>query len=172
MLKAMREALKPDGRMVLVEFRLEDRNVPIKLLHKMTQKQILQEISPNGFKLVEQFDKLPWQHVMFFARDDSELPEFNPDEKAQCKRIGKVLTETIYADQLKSKAGQPLGQELQRLCLSPLWQRYKDDFQAEIQPTKSEIRAATDYFEARHAAMLAKDHPDLEEKLDTINGQL
>jgi ubiquinone/menaquinone biosynthesis C-methylase UbiE len=75
MLKAMREALKPSGRMVLVEFRLEDRNVPIKLLHKMSKKQIMKEIPPNGFKLVEQFDKLPWQHVMFFARDDSELPE-------------------------------------------------------------------------------------------------
>ena len=52
----------------LVEFRLEDPNVPIKLLHKMSKKQILKEIPPNGFKLVEQFDKLPWQHLMFFER--------------------------------------------------------------------------------------------------------
>ena len=58
------------GRIALVEFRLEDPNVPIKLLHKMTKKQILKEFPPNGYKLVEQFDKLPWQHLMFFQRDD------------------------------------------------------------------------------------------------------
>lgn len=66
MLRAMRQSLKPNGRIALVEFRLEDPEVPIKLLHKMSKEQILKEIPPNGFKLVEQFDKLPWQHVMFF----------------------------------------------------------------------------------------------------------
>jgi SAM-dependent methyltransferase len=71
MLAAMRKALKPDGRMVLVEFRMEDPKVPIKLLHKMSKEQILKEVPPAGFKLVEQFDKLPWQHVMFFQRDDA-----------------------------------------------------------------------------------------------------
>jgi ubiquinone/menaquinone biosynthesis C-methylase UbiE len=71
MLAAMRTALKPGGRIALAEFRLEDREVPIKLLHKMSKKQILKEFPPNGFKLVEQFDKLPWQHLMFFERDDS-----------------------------------------------------------------------------------------------------
>jgi hypothetical protein len=68
MLKAMRKALKPEGRIALVEFRLEDPKVPIKLLHKMSKKQILKELPPNGYKLVEEFDGLPWQHVMFFQR--------------------------------------------------------------------------------------------------------
>ena len=71
MLAAIRRSLRPTGRMVLVEFRLEDPNVPIKLLHKMSKQQILAEILPNGFKLVEQFDDLPWQHVMFFESDDA-----------------------------------------------------------------------------------------------------
>jgi ubiquinone/menaquinone biosynthesis C-methylase UbiE len=71
MLTAMRAALKPKGRIALAEFRLEDREVPIKLLHKMSKKQILREFPPKGFKLVEQFDKLPWQHLMFFERDDA-----------------------------------------------------------------------------------------------------
>jgi ubiquinone/menaquinone biosynthesis C-methylase UbiE len=75
MLKAMREALKPTGRLALVEFRLEDPNVPIKLEHKMTKKQIMKEFPPNGLKLVGQFDELPWQHLMFFGRDDGELEE-------------------------------------------------------------------------------------------------
>jgi len=172
MLKAMREALKPDGRMVLVEFRLEDRNVPIKLLHKMSKKQILKEIPPNGFKLIEQFDKLPWQHVMFFARDDSDLPEIKLSDKPERKRIGQVLGEDIYADQLKSKAGKGLGEELQQLFLAPLWQRYKEDHQAEIEPTKSEIKGATDYFQARHAKMLAEERPNLAKDLSRIEEQL
>ena len=75
MLKAMYKSLKPEGRLALVEFRLEDPEVPIKLLHKMSKKQILKELPPNGFKLVEQFDKLPWQHLMFFQRDDGPEPE-------------------------------------------------------------------------------------------------
>ncbi len=69
MLAAMRKSLAPGGRMVLVEFRTEDPKVPIKKLHKMSKEQILKEIPPNGFKLVEEFDKLPWQHVMFFEKD-------------------------------------------------------------------------------------------------------
>jgi SAM-dependent methyltransferase len=75
-LRAIRNSLKPNGRVVLVEFRLEDPNVPIKLLHKMSKEQIMKELPANGFKLVEQFDELPWQHVMFFERDDTvELGE-------------------------------------------------------------------------------------------------
>jgi ubiquinone/menaquinone biosynthesis C-methylase UbiE len=83
MLRAMREALTPDGRMALVEFRLEDPKVPIKLLHKMSKKQIMKEVPPNGFKLIEQFDKLPWQHVMFFARDDAPQLEVTITEKTR-----------------------------------------------------------------------------------------
>lgn len=71
MLSAMRKSLKPGGRVALVEFRLEDPNVPIKLLHKMSKKQILKELPPNGYRLVEQYDKLPWQHLMFFARQEN-----------------------------------------------------------------------------------------------------
>jgi len=70
MLRAIRQSLKPDGRVALAEFRLEDPNVPIKLLHKMSKKQILKEFRGNGFKLVEQFDKLPWQHLMFLGPNE------------------------------------------------------------------------------------------------------
>ncbi len=70
MLAAMRKALAKDGLVVLVEFRAEDPNVPIKPEHKMTKKQILAELPPNGLALVKEFDKLPWQHMMFFGRDE------------------------------------------------------------------------------------------------------
>jgi len=66
MLAAMRKSLSPEGRLVLVEFRAEDRQVPIRPLHKMSKKQILKELPPNGYQLERQFDDLPWQHMMFF----------------------------------------------------------------------------------------------------------
>ncbi|HEX3655425.1 MAG TPA: methyltransferase domain-containing protein [Pirellulales bacterium] len=83
MLAAMRQALKPHGRLALAEFRLEDPDVPIKLLHKMSKKQVLKEFPPNGLKLVEQFDKLPWQHLMFFEpatpeADAADSPDSRP----------------------------------------------------------------------------------------------
>lgn len=75
MLGAVRRRLRPAGRVALVEFRAEDPDVPIKPLHKMTQAQCLREFTANGLKLVGQDDGLPWQHVLYFARDDSPLAE-------------------------------------------------------------------------------------------------
>jgi ubiquinone/menaquinone biosynthesis C-methylase UbiE len=69
MLAAMRKSLAPKGLLVLVEFRAEDRRVPIKPLHKMSKRQIMTELPANGFALVKEFDGLPWQHMMFFGRD-------------------------------------------------------------------------------------------------------
>lgn len=68
MLAKIRKALKPEGRLVLVEFRAEDDKVPIKPLHKMSKKQIDLELEANGFKQVDSFDKLPWQHMIFYGK--------------------------------------------------------------------------------------------------------
>ena len=68
MLDAMKASLKPDGVIVLVEFRSEDKSVPIKRLHKMSKDQINKEMQANGLKLVKEFDRLPWQHMMFFGK--------------------------------------------------------------------------------------------------------
>jgi len=68
MLKAIRRSLKPGGRVAVVEFRAEDPQVPIKPLHKMSKRQILREFRANGFELADQFDGLPWQHLMFFVK--------------------------------------------------------------------------------------------------------
>lgn len=72
MLKAMRESLSKDGVIALAEYREEDPKVPILPLHKMSKKQILKEYSANGLKLVREFDDLPWQHLMFFGRADTD----------------------------------------------------------------------------------------------------
>ena len=70
MLGRIRESLRQEGQIVLAEFRGEDPAVPIKPLHKMTKAQVKRELEPNGFELVREFDKLPWQHLMFFGRSD------------------------------------------------------------------------------------------------------
>jgi ubiquinone/menaquinone biosynthesis C-methylase UbiE len=68
MLRAIRRSLAKDGRVVLVEFRGEDPAVPILPLHKMTREQVIKELGANGFELAEEFDKLPWQHMLFFSK--------------------------------------------------------------------------------------------------------
>lgn len=72
MLAGMRAALKPDGQLVLAEYRAEDESVPIKPEHKMSKAQINKEMNANGFKLVREFDGLPWQHLMFFGKSDAK----------------------------------------------------------------------------------------------------
>lgn len=69
MLQGIRRSLSEKGQVVLVEFRLEDPKVPIKLDHKMSKQQIMKEMKANGFKLVRSYDKLPWQHMLFFEVD-------------------------------------------------------------------------------------------------------
>ena len=70
MLARIRESLAPGGRVALVEFRGEDPAVPIKPLHKMTKAQVRAELEPAGFRLVREFDRLPWQHLLFFGSGD------------------------------------------------------------------------------------------------------
>jgi hypothetical protein len=78
MLWGIRRSLTPTGVVALLEYREEDPDVPIKPLHKMSKTQIMKEYEQNGFKLVREYNKLPWQHLMFFARDDSPLEEIEP----------------------------------------------------------------------------------------------
>lgn len=73
MLAKLRRALAPRGRIVLVEFRAEDPAVPIKPEHKMSRAQVLLEMQANGFVLADEFDGLPWQHLLSFTVE-SERP--------------------------------------------------------------------------------------------------
>ena len=68
MLQRIREALKPDGRLVLLEYRAEDPNVPILPDHKMSKAQVRQELEHEGFKQSRVYDDLPWQHLFVFTR--------------------------------------------------------------------------------------------------------
>jgi ubiquinone/menaquinone biosynthesis C-methylase UbiE len=79
MTEAMVKALKPGGRLVFVEFRLEDPKVPIKLVHKMTEKQVLKEMEAHPLRHVKTHHTLPWQHIIVFEKkagpDKEEKPK-------------------------------------------------------------------------------------------------
>ncbi|MEQ9299038.1 MAG: class I SAM-dependent methyltransferase [Cyclobacteriaceae bacterium] len=68
MIQSIKKALKPDGKIYLIEYRGEDRSVPIKRLHKMTEAQAVKEMEAAGFKLAQNIPGLPWQHCMMFAK--------------------------------------------------------------------------------------------------------
>lgn len=69
MLLSIKKALKPNGKIFLIEYRSEDPNVPIKTIHKMSEKQAVKEFKAAGFKLIENKANLPWQHCMVFELD-------------------------------------------------------------------------------------------------------
>ena len=68
MTRSMLEALKPGGKLVLVEFRAEDQNVPIKTIHKMSQQQAVKELKAAGFSFEKNISNLPWQHCLIFRK--------------------------------------------------------------------------------------------------------
>jgi ubiquinone/menaquinone biosynthesis C-methylase UbiE len=63
------KALKPGGRLVFVEFRLEDKKVPILDVHRMSIAQVKKEMAPHKeLKHQKTLDHLPWQHVIIFEK--------------------------------------------------------------------------------------------------------
>lgn len=74
MMEQISAALKPGGRVAFVEFRLEDADVPIKLVHKMSEEQVKREMSPKEFHLEwkETIGILPWQHIIVFEKQSPD----------------------------------------------------------------------------------------------------
>jgi SAM-dependent methyltransferase len=68
MMENISKSLRPDGRVVFVEFRGEDPNVPIKPLHKMTEAQVRKEMSVHPLEWVQTITALPRQHIMIFKK--------------------------------------------------------------------------------------------------------
>jgi FkbM family methyltransferase len=65
---SMLNSLKPGGKLVLVEFRSEDDEVPIKTIHKMSETQAIKELKYAGFKFEKNIGNLPWQHCLVFTK--------------------------------------------------------------------------------------------------------
>ena len=68
MINGIYNALRPGGRIFLLEYRGEDDSVPIRPLHKMTEEQVVKEMSIFGLEWTETLDFLPWQHMMIFTK--------------------------------------------------------------------------------------------------------
>jgi ubiquinone/menaquinone biosynthesis C-methylase UbiE len=68
MLRALRSALKPGGRLVLLEYRKEDPEVPIRFDHKMSVAEAKMELEAEGFVLARVDDRLPRQHILIFSK--------------------------------------------------------------------------------------------------------
>lgn len=68
MLQKLHAALKPQGRLVLLEYREEDPDVPILPLHKMSVRVAKVEVEHEGFRLAKVNEDLPWQHILIFER--------------------------------------------------------------------------------------------------------
>ncbi len=66
MLQKLRSALKPDGRLVLLEYPKEDPTVPIRFEHKMSRAEAQLELEAEGFALHKVLDILPRQHILIF----------------------------------------------------------------------------------------------------------
>ena len=67
MVRRLRAALKPGGRLVLLEYRKEDPSIPIREEHKMSVADAKAEIEPEGFTLAEVNEDLPRQHILIFT---------------------------------------------------------------------------------------------------------
>ena len=70
MINSIKNALKPNGELFLIEYRAEDLKVPIKRIHKMTEEQAVKEMKVAGLVLKENIDNLPWQHCMVFIKNN------------------------------------------------------------------------------------------------------
>lgn len=68
MLRRLREALKPGGRLVLLEYRKEDPLVPIRWEHKMSVGEAKMEVEAEGFHLSRVDEALPRQHILIFTK--------------------------------------------------------------------------------------------------------
>jgi SAM-dependent methyltransferase/C-terminal processing protease CtpA/Prc len=96
MLQSLRRSLKPNGRLVLLEYRKEDPKVPIRLEHKMSVAEARTEITAEGFVFERVIGGLPWQHILVFRRPASaarlEAPAENSLEhlRAFAKLYGYV----------------------------------------------------------------------------------
>jgi ubiquinone/menaquinone biosynthesis C-methylase UbiE len=68
MLQQIRRALKPDGRLVLLEYRKEDPHIPIRPEHKMSVAEAKAELEAEGFRLEKVLKDLPRQHILIFRQ--------------------------------------------------------------------------------------------------------
>ncbi len=81
MMQRIVDALRPGGRVAFVEFRLEDPDVPIKRLHKMSEEQVRREMQPHRLRHRETVETLPWQHIIIFEKPPAASGPASPVDR-------------------------------------------------------------------------------------------
>ncbi len=73
MILSLSKSMKPGGRIVFVEYRMEDPEVPIKRVHKMSEAQVKKEMAAPEFELtwLKTIPELPRQHMIVFEKNES-----------------------------------------------------------------------------------------------------
>ncbi len=96
LLRRRRSALRPDGRLILLEFRKEDPAKPIRLEHKMSVEEAKTEIEPEGLRLDSVVEDLPWQHILIFRKPQT------------VERRYSLLRQAAASDTIESSACLPI----------------------------------------------------------------
>jgi ubiquinone/menaquinone biosynthesis C-methylase UbiE len=78
MTEAMVRGLKPGGRIAFVEYRKEDPQVWIKLVHKMTEVQVRKEMAVHNLRWLKTYEDLPQQHIIVFEKPKKDAPGTKP----------------------------------------------------------------------------------------------
>lgn len=107
MMEAICRGLKPDGRVVLVEFRAEDPNVPIKPVHKMSTAQVKKEMSVLPLRWVQTIDVLPWQHIIIFQKTAQRVDQY-PGRRFACANSGMGLRDYSFVRRNFNQPFQPV----------------------------------------------------------------
>ncbi len=64
-LKRLRKSLKPDGRVVIVDF--HDRPLPVGPAQKLSEQTVIKELEQAGYRLIRSLDFLPYQYFLEFG---------------------------------------------------------------------------------------------------------
>ncbi len=97
MLQSLHKALKPGGKIYLLEYRAEDPEVPIKPLHKMTAAQARKEFEALGFTFLENKPGLPWQHFLVFGKSQS-LNSSSQTSENVLKRLETIRIPKVHLE--------------------------------------------------------------------------
>jgi SAM-dependent methyltransferase len=98
MMQSICRSLKPGGRVVFVEFRGEDPQVPIKPVHKMTEAQVKKEMAAQPLEWVETISVLPRQHIIIFRRRPDRGPVSLPPKARREERASYFFFSAGAAD--------------------------------------------------------------------------
>jgi ubiquinone/menaquinone biosynthesis C-methylase UbiE len=108
MLRRIREALRPDGRLVLLEYRKEDPTIPIIPSHKMSVEEARLEVEHEGFTLASVIEELPRQHILVFRKQEKvgNLPQIRGD-KSQIANDAAVYNRETHEPFGPDPTGRP-----------------------------------------------------------------